>query len=171
MANIIPGPGASNQPDQIPPQILQALMAQAQQAQADPISLIKNLIVEYAQKDLNVDVQSKAILALAQAVKLLHEANQPLQQGVDPQVLAQIELQKAQADIQLKQIELQHKMKLREAELAARIQSMQQKTQTEAQVKQAEVQMKQEAHTVDQALKVAQAEQKARQNSQNPPRE
>lgn len=165
MANVIPGPGAPNQPvqpDQIPPQILQALMAQAP---ADPIPLIKNLIVEYIQKDLNVDVQSKAILALAQAAKLLHEANQPPQQGVDPQVLAQIELQKAQADIQLKQVELQHKMKLREAELAARIAQMQAKTQTEAQVKQAETRMKQEAHTVDQALKVAQAEQKASQQS------
>lgn len=161
MANVIPGPGDLNQPVQPQPnqtpdqsdQILQALMAQAP---ADPISLIKNLIVEYVQKDLNVDVQTKAILALAQAVKLLHEANQP----VDPQVLAQIELQKAQADIQLKQIELQHKMKLREAELSARIQSMQQKTQTEAQVKQAEAQMKQEAHAINQALKVQEARQK-----------
>lgn len=167
MASVIPGPGAPDQPNQIPPEILQALMAQAP---ADPIPLIKNLIVEYTQKDLNVDVQSKAILALSQAVKLLHEASQPPQQGVDPQVLAQIELQKAQADIQLKQIELQHKMKLREAELAARIAQMQAKAQTEAQVKQAEARMKQEAHTVDQALKVAQAEQKARQNGQNPPK-
>lgn len=169
MANVIPGPGTApqpqpgqpDQPNQIPPEILQALMAQAP---TDPIPLIKNLIVEYAQKDLNVDVQSKAILALAQAAKLLHEANQPLQQGVDPQVLAQIELQKAQADIQLKQIELQHKMKLREAELAARIAQMQAKTQTEAQVKQAEVQMKQEAHTVDQALKVQKASQQSKKD-------
>jgi hypothetical protein len=149
-----------------------------------------DLIIQSAQQDLNFDVKTKGVLALAQAYKTLVDAENPQgQQGIPPEIQAQIAQQESAHGMQLKELELQANLKLKAAELQmkqqatmAKIQSDQQvaglKAQTvaqDAQIKaaQAEQAMQQqaEAHQVDQAVKVADAQTRKEQAKDTPKKE
>lgn len=152
-----PAPSTTLQPGTLTPEMIQQLMqsqtagpdglptgpAPVDEAQVQQAILAK--ILETLQKDLNVDVQAKAVLTYTQALAQLTEKQE---QGIPPEAQFELETVKAQHEMMLEQKKFQHQVQMDQMRL-----------QHELQIKAQEAQIKAQTMQQQGDIKVAQAQQ------------
>lgn len=117
----------------------------------DAVQQTINLFAQISQRqDLNIDVQTKALLTLAQAHAQLTD-QQPA--SIPPEQQMQLEVAKMEQEHALKQQELQHKQSLAEQEFALKAQMAQLEGQLKQNQAAQDAQQKAENHAHDANIK------------------